>query len=285
MPKPEWLKIRITTPPPFKKVDAIVHTKRLHTVCEEALCPNRFECWGRGTATFLILGDICTRSCGFCAVKTGRPEKIDEEEPFRVAQSVQAMGLKYAVITSVNRDERPDGGADIWAKTIEAIRQLNPDCGIEVLIPDFKGDKKALDRVIQAKPDVFAHNLETVPRLYKKVRPQADYRQSLEVLRYGASQGLTIKTGIMVGLGETDEEIYQVMADSVNQGVSIFTIGQYLQPTLKHLPVERYVPPTLFQRYCAWGEALGFRKVISGPLVRSSYHAEEAVSFGSHGNL
>jgi lipoic acid synthetase len=251
----------------------------LHTVCEEARCPNVAECWGQGTATFMILGDVCTRSCGFCAVKTGLPQFLDREEPARVAEAVEAMHLRHAVITSVNRDELPDGGALIFAETIEAVRERSPETSIEVLIPDFKGSRDALETILAAKPEILNHNVETVPRLYKKVRPGARYSQSVELLRRSKEidESVVSKTGIMLGLGESAEEVEALMRDLVAVRVDVFTIGQYLQPTKVHLPVERFVHPDEFREIGELGKALGFRHVESGPLVRSSYHAANQI--------
>lgn len=275
--KPAWLKVKAPAGETYNNLKVMMRSKTLHTVCEEAHCPNIGECWGRGTATFLILGDICTRSCGFCAIKTGRPEAVDPEEPLKVALAVQQMGISHVVITSVNRDELPDQGSIIWAKTITEVRKLNPKVSIEVLIPDFKGDINCIQRVLDAKPNILNHNVETVPRLYRIVRPQAKYERSLNVLHYAKEKGLITKTGIMVGIGETFDEVIQVMQDLRKINVDIFTVGQYLQPTPKHLPVDRYVTPEEFAEYKKIGIALGFRHVESGPLVRSSYHAESHV--------
>lgn len=276
-PRPQWLKVRAPGGENYAQLKSMMRTKTLHTVCEEAHCPNIGECWGNGTATFLILGDICTRSCGFCAVKTGRPEPVDPEEPLRVSLAVQQMGIRHVVITSVNRDELPDQGSTIWAKTIEKVRELNPNVSIEVLIPDFKGDRACIQKVLDAKPNILNHNVETVPRLYKIVRPQAKYQRSLDLLDYAKKQGFITKSGIMVGLGETFDEIIEVMRDLRNISVDILTIGQYLQPTPKHLPVERFVTPEEFKELKLKGIQLGFRHVESGPLVRSSYHAERHI--------
>jgi lipoic acid synthetase len=272
--RPEWLKAKIPGGENYARIKQLVDHQRLHTVCEEARCPNLGECWNSGTATFMILGDICTRSCGFCAVKTGRPDYgLDWDEPRRVAETVRTMKLRHAVITSVNRDERKDGGAPIFAETIRLIRSSVPDCSIEVLIPDFKGDEPALNLVLEAKPDILNHNLETVPRLYGIVRPQANYRQSLEVLERSKRQGAVTKTGLMVGIGERTEEVLEVMKDARAVGCDILTVGQYLQPTKEHLPVDRYVHPDEFRMFKEAGIGMGFRHVESGPLVRSSYHA------------
>jgi lipoic acid synthetase len=275
--RPEWLRIKLQVNESFMKVRNIVSDHKLHTVCEEARCPNMSECWSRGTATFMILGDICTRSCGFCAVKTGKPVGLDIDEPRRVAQAVKLMGIKHAVITSVNRDDLKDGGAGIFAETIKKIRELVPECRVEVLIPDFKGDEKALDIVIEAKPDILNHNVETVPRLYKIVRPQAKYERSLKVLEYCKKHGLVTKTGLMLGIGEKTEEIIDVMKDLRSIDVDILTLGQYLQPTKMHLPVDRFVQPEEFEMLKKIGLEMGFKYVESGPLVRSSYHAESHI--------
>jgi lipoic acid synthetase len=275
--RPEWLRIKLQVNESFMKMRNIVSDHKLHTVCEEARCPNMSECWSRGTATFMILGDICTRSCGFCAVKTGKPVGLDIDEPRRVAQAVKLMGIKHAVITSVNRDDLKDGGAGIFAETIKKIRELVPECRVEVLIPDFKGDENALDIVIEAKPDILNHNVETVPRLYKIVRPQAKYERSLKVLEYCKKHGLVTKTGLMLGIGEKTEEVIDVMKDLRSIDVDILTLGQYLQPTKMHLPVDRFVQPEEFEMLKKIGLEMGFKYVESGPLVRSSYHAESHI--------
>jgi lipoic acid synthetase len=269
------MKIRIRTGENYRDLRDLVQEQQLHTVCEEARCPNIYECWERRSATIMILGDVCTRSCGFCAVKTGRPPVLDQMEPVRTARAVQAMGLKHCVITSVNRDELPDGGAGIWAETIRQIHRQVPDCSVEVLIPDFQGDRDALQTVIEAHPEILGHNMETVERLYSRVRPQAKYAQSLEVLRHARERGMTVKSGIMVGIGEHPEEVIRIMTDVRKTGCQIFTVGQYLQPTKEHLPVDRYVSPEEFAHYREEGLAMGFDVVESGPLVRSSYHADE----------
>lgn len=275
---PSWLKVRLRQGPNYLELKRLVQEHRLHTICESAQCPNIWECWEQRTATFLILGDVCTRSCGFCAVKTGRPAAgLDWGEPERVALAVRQLGLKHAVITSVNRDERADGGAPIFAETIRAVRRQNPGTSVEVLIPDFKGSESSLMTVLEAHPDILNHNLETVPRLYRRVRPQAQYAQSLELLDRAKRSGATTKTGIMVGLGETEEEIMAVMADVAGVGCDILTIGQYLQPTKAHLPVERFYHPDEFAAFKVEGERLGIRHVEAGPLVRSSYHAASQV--------
>ncbi len=275
--RPEWLKVRAPGGETYAQLKSMMRSKTLHTVCEEARCPNIGECWGNGTATFLILGEVCTRSCGFCAIKTGRPDPIDPEEPLKVAIAVQQMGISHVVITSVNRDELPDQGSTIWAKTITEVRRLNPNVSIEVLIPDFKGELEIVQKVLDAKPNILNHNIETVPRLYRIVRPQAKYKRSLDVLEYSKKMGFITKTGIMVGIGETFDEVVEVMKDLRKIDVDIFTIGQYLQPTPKHLPVDRFVTPEEFKEYRSIGINLGFRHVESGPLVRSSYHAERHV--------
>ncbi len=277
--RPPWLRVRPPGGETYERVWKIVHELHLHTVCEEAMCPNLPECWGHGTATFLILGDICTRSCGFCKVKTGRPGPVDEDEPTRVAEAVAAMGLRHAVITSVTRDDLPDGGAHIFARVISEIRRLKPGCTVEVLIPDFKGDPTALKMVMDEHPEVLNHNVETVPRLYRTVRPQAKYERSLEVLSMAREmdpQALT-KSGIMVGLGEKWDEILAVMDDLRAHDVDILTIGQYLQPSRYHLPISRYYTPEEFQKLHDEGMARGFLWVESAPLVRSSFHAGEQV--------
>ena len=275
--RPEWLKVKAPGGETYAQLKSMMRSKSLHTVCEEAKCPNISECWNAGTATFMILGDTCTRSCGFCAVKTGRPMLLDEHEPLHVAEAIQQMNLKHAVITSVNRDERADGGASIWAETINKVKELNPGLTIEVLIPDFKGKMENLQKVIDARPDVLNHNTETVPSLYKKVRPQGKYHWTLSVLKECKTQGLRTKTGIMLGLGEEKTELLQVMQDLREVGVNVLTLGQYLQPTKNHLPVDRFVHPDEFNEYRETGLQMGFDIVESGPLVRSSYHAERHI--------
>ncbi len=275
--RPEWLKVRVPGGEQYKTIKDLIGQQRLHTVCEEARCPNMGECWSAGTATFMILGDTCTRSCGFCAVKTGRPGALDWDEPRRVADAVKKMGLRHTVITSVNRDERKDGGAPIFAECIRLIRKDIPDCKIEVLIPDFKGSENALNIVLDARPDVLNHNVETVPRIYRIVRPQAKYPQSLELLHRAKKRGFLTKSGMMVGIGEEPDEVLQVMHDLREVECDILTIGQYLQPTKNHLPIERFVHPDEFAMYRQEGHTMGFRHVESGPLVRSSYHAEKHV--------
>jgi lipoyl synthase len=270
-----WLKVRMPHGENYFELKQLVREKRLHTVCESASCPNIGECWNQKTATFMILGDVCTRSCGFCDVKTGRPLGLDREEPIRVAEAVRALGLKHAVITSVNRDELPDGGAAIWAETIRQVRALNPGCTVEALIPDFEGLEESLLTVLKAKPDILAHNTETVPRLYRTVRPQAKYPRSLALLQRAKQQGFVTKSGLMVGLGEEWEELRQVIQDLCAVHCDILTIGQYLQPSRQHLPVLRIYTPEEFQQLRQEGLSFGFRHVEAGPLVRSSYHAGE----------
>jgi len=278
--RPEWLKVRLPTGPTYENLRRLMRSKELHTVCEEAHCPNMAECWGAGTATFMILGDTCTRSCGFCAVKTGRPGFVDLEEPARVGDAVAKMALGHAVVTSVNRDELPDGGAAIFAETIREIRRQSPGTSVEVLIPDFLGKPEALDLVLDAKPEVLSHNVETVARLYPRVRPQARYERSLRVLRRisDASEEIVCKTGIMLGLGETQDEVLTTMRDIAEQGTDVLTIGQYLRPSAMHLPIERYWTPDEFRALRDEGMTMGYRHVESGPLVRSSYHAERHTS-------
>jgi lipoic acid synthetase len=276
--RPEWLKVRLPQDGSFAVTRGIVSGNRLHTVCESARCPNIGECWGAGTATFMILGNVCTRGCRFCAVETGRPTELDRDEPERVAEAVASMPIRHAVITSVNRDELEDGGASIFAATIRAIRRRRSGVSVEVLIPDFMGNREALDVVLDERPDVLNHNVETVPRLYRKVRPQAKYPRSLWVLARAKSRGLITKSSIMVGLGETENEVLSVLRDLRGVGCDVATIGQYLQPTLAHIPIARWVTPEEFVRYKTAALAAGFSHVESGPLVRSSYHAERAVS-------
>jgi len=269
-------KINITTDENYKSVKKMVQKSYLNTVCAEARCPNIYECWSRKTATLMILGDTCTRGCGFCSIKTGRPTWDDPLEPYRVAQAVQKMQLRHVVITSVDRDDlKGDYGSNIWAQTINTTRKLNPKCTIEVLTPDFQGDKNALKTVFDSKPDIFSHNVECVERISKGVRAQANWQRSLDVLMESINYGLRTKTGIMVGLGETEKEVKDTMKQIVDLGVQIFTIGQYLQPTKKHLKVEQYVPKEKFDEYKIFGESIGFKIVESGPLVRSSYRADE----------
>ncbi len=279
--KPAWLRMKRQGGADYNDVKRLLRTAALNTVCESANCPNRGECFNSRTATFMLLGEICTRRCTFCNIAAGRPAAVDQDEPRRVAEAVAELALKFAVVTSVNRDELPDGGAEHFAQTIRLIRRLNPGCGIEVLIPDFKGDQAALQKVLTAAPEVLNHNLETVPRLYREMRPQARYQRSLDVLqssrRWADSTGaaIRIKTGIMVGVGEKKDEVVQLMRDAVAHGVQIMTIGQYLQPTAQHHPVLRYVEPSEFDEYASLGRQAGLEWVESGPMVRSSYHARE----------
>jgi lipoic acid synthetase len=276
---PEWLKVRFPGGPNFHILKRLVRSQTLHTVCESANCPNIGECWEKGTATFMILGNVCTRRCGFCAVKTGRPEGYDLEEPLRVAQAVQSLKLHYAVVTSVDRDDLKDEGSYVFAQTIVKIRELNPDTKVEVLIPDFKGSTKNLDTVIEASPDVLAHNLDTVPRLYSRVKPKSSYQHSLHLLKYVKDKAPHVKTkaGFMLGLGEEIEEIYEGMDQVLAARVDILTVGQYLRPSLKHLPLLKHYHPDEFRELKAIGEAKGIPHVEAGPLVRSSYHAAEQV--------
>jgi len=273
--RPEWLRVKLPSGEGYQDVKNVVERHGLHTVCEEARCPNLAECWGRRTATFMILGDTCTRSCGFCAVKTGRPLYLDRDEPRRVGEAVKKMQLKHAVITSVNRDELKDGGAGIFAETIQEIRKQVPGCRVEVLIPDFKGDVSALEIIADVRPDILNHNTETVPRLYHPVRPQGRYEWTQKILRAAKEMGLTTKSGLMLGIGEKTEEVLEVMNDLRELEVDILTLGQYLQPTKQHLPVDRFVHPDEFDMLKQEGLIMGFRHVESGPLVRSSYHADE----------
>jgi lipoyl synthase len=272
--RPEWLRVKLPTGENYRKVREIVSEHKLHTICQSGNCPNMGECWGAGTATFMILGNICTRSCGFCSVATGRPEAVDPFEPARVARSVELMGVKHCVITSVDRDDLKDGGSDIWARTIRAIRRRTPATTMETLIPDFQGKWENLEVVLEAAPDILSHNLETVRRMTKQVRVQAKYDRSLEVLMRSSRAGLRTKSGIMLGLGETDQEVEESMDDLRSVGVHILTLGQYLQPTKDHLPVAEFIHPDRFVRLKEIGMEKGFRYVESGPLVRSSYHAE-----------
>ncbi len=276
--KPSWLKMKMPGGEGYARLLTLVNDQRLHTVCQSAKCPNMGECWSAGTATLMILGDVCTRSCGFCHIATGRPPVLDLEEPVRVGYAVAQMKLKHTVLTSVNRDELPDGGAAVWAHTIREIRRQSPGTSIEVLIPDFCGDWNALQLVLDERPEILNHNLESVPRLYPTVRPQAKYSRSLKLLQISRQQGLLTKTGIMLGLGEEEHEVESLLDDLVSIGGDILTIGQYLQPTPNHLKVERWVSPAEFARWKQIGEGKGIRHVESGPLVRSSYHAEKQVS-------
>ena len=272
---PPWFRVKIQSGSRYQAIRELVDTHQLHTICEEARCPNLWECWNQGTATFLILGDICTRRCGYCSVTTGRPGPIDQEEPRRIGETVRLLGLRHAVITSVNRDDVPDGGAGAFAQTLASIHTLHPTCSIEVLIPDFQGSDSSLRTVMQAAPDILNHNIETVPRLFPTIRPQGKYQRSLEVLANARSLGGRTKSGLMVGLGESLEEIRAVMRDLRKVQCQILTIGQYLRPTLTHAPVTRYYHPEDFLSLKEEAEALGFDHVESGPLVRSSYHAEK----------
>jgi lipoic acid synthetase len=275
--KPKWLKVKLPTGQAYKNVRGITKSHNLHTICESGNCPNMGECWGAGTATFMILGNICTRSCGFCNVMTGRPLAVDVLEPLKVARSVKLMNVKHAVITSVDRDDLKDGGASIWVETIAAIRKQNPKTTMETLIPDFKGKEKDIQQIIDAKPEVVSHNIETVRSLTKKVRIQAKYDRSLDTLRLLYEGGIRTKSGIMLGLGETEEEIIEAMKDLRNVGVKILTLGQYLQPSNKHLPVIEFITPEQFLYLKEVGLSLGFEHVESSPLVRSSYHAEKHI--------
>jgi len=276
--RPDWLKVRLPRGDGYGRIRSLVEEQKLHTVCESARCPNLGECWSAGTATFMILGDICTRSCGFCAVITGRPLGLDTGEPERLAQAVRALGVRHAVITSVNRDDLPDGGAGIFAACIHAVRREVPGCRIEVLIPDFMGNGEALRTVLAASPDILNHNTETVPRLYARVRPKAKYARSLELLRRAKDDGAVTKSGLMLGIGETDDEVLAVMQDLRAAHCDILTLGQYLQPTKEHLAVERFVHPDTFAWLRTQALEMGFRHCESGPLVRSSYHAEKQAS-------
>lgn len=275
--KPNWLKVKLPTGENYRKVREVVSNNKLHTICESGNCPNMGECWGAGTATFMILGNICTRSCGFCAVATGRPLAADLEEPQKVAESILKMNIKHAVITSVDRDDLRDGGSIIWVKTVEAVRAISPGTTMETLIPDFQGNWDNLQRIIDVAPEIVSHNLETVARLTKQVRIQAKYERSLEVLSRLKEGGMRTKSGIMLGLGEREDEIIETMKDLRNVKVDILTMGQYLQPTNKHLPVVDFVSPSKFQEYKELGLEMGFRFVESAPLVRSSYHAEKHI--------
>ena len=272
--KPNWLRVKLPTGEGYRHVRGLVDTHKLHTICESGNCPNMGECWGEGTATFMILGNICTRSCGFCAVATGKPLPPDFDEPQRVAEAIFLMKVKHAVITSVDRDELKDGGSIIWANTVKAVRALNPETTLETLIPDFRGQWENLQNIIDVAPEVVSHNIETVERLTKQVRIQAKYHRSMEALRRLKDGGMRTKSGIMLGLGETKDEVLQTMQDLANNGLDVLTIGQYLQPTPKHLPVARFVHPDEFAEYREAGYQMGLDYVESGPLVRSSYHSE-----------
>ena len=275
--KPDWLRVKLPTGKEYLEVRKIVSEHKLHTICESGNCPNMGECWGAGTAPFMILGNICTRSCGFCAVATGKPLPVEKDEPNRIAESVRLMKIKHCVITSVDRDDLEDGGANIWAETIRKIREVSPITKFETLIPDFKGEWKNLEIVLEAKPDLLSHNLETVRRLTRQVRIQAKYDRSLEVLYRAKQAGLKTKSGIMLGLGETKAEVLESMDDLRQVGCDVLTLGQYLQPTKKHLPVHEFVHPDLFEEFKTIGLGMGFRFVESGALVRSSYHAEKHI--------
>jgi len=273
--KPDWLRVKLPTGPEYAQVRKLVDEHKLHTICESGNCPNMGECWGAGTATFMILGNVCTRSCGFCAVATGMPSAVDWQEPSRVANSVKLMKVKHAVLTSVDRDDLKDGGSIIWVETVDSIRKASPETTLETLIPDFMGKWENLQRIIDVLPEIVSHNLETVRRLTRQVRIQAQYDRSLEVLRRLKEGGCKTKSGVMLGLGETEEEILETIQDLVNNNVDILTLGQYLQPTPKHLPVVEFVTPERFEFYKEFALSKGFRYVESGPLVRSSYHAEK----------
>lgn len=273
--RPEWLKVRLPSGPNFKDVHSLMRNSKLNTVCEEARCPNLAECWNSRTATFMILGDTCTRSCGFCNVKLGMPNELDLDEPRRVAESVEELKLRHVVITSVNRDELKDGGASIFSETNKLIREKMPSCTIEILIPDFKGEEQAFNIIMQNPPDILNHNMETVKRIYHAVRPQAKYERSLELISWFKAKGLRTKSGIMVGIGERTEEVLELMRDLKEHGCDIMTIGQYLQPTKNHLPVDRWVTLDEFAMYKEEGKKMGFKAVESAPLVRSSYHADK----------
>ena len=274
--KPDWLKVKINTSANYQDMKNLMKNNNLHTVCEEARCPNIYECWNNRTATIMILGDTCTRACSFCSVKTGKPFKVDYNEPERVAKLVKSLSLKHVVITSVDRDDlKDDFGSEIWKDTIEKIREKNQDCTIEVLTPDFKGHKPSLDKVFSSRPDIFSHNVECVERISRNIRSQSDWKRSLDVLEYSVKNKMVTKTGMMVGLGETDDEIYSTMNEVRELGVEIFNIGQYLQPTTSNIKVHRFVNPDTFLSYKEYGLNIGFRVVESGPLVRSSYHADQ----------
>ena len=276
--KPEWLRVKLPTGKKHKELRGLVDKYKLNTICQSGSCPNMGECWGEGTATFMILGNVCTRSCGFCGVKTGRPDQVDWAEPEKVARSIKLMKIKHAVLTSVDRDDIKDMGSIIWAETIRAVRRISPGTTMETLIPDFQGIEKHIDRIIEAAPEVLSHNMETVRRLTREVRIQAKYDRSLEVLRYAKEAGQRrTKTGIMLGLGETEDEVFETIQDVANANVDVITIGQYLQPTKQHLPLKEFITPEQFKKYEDFARGLGFRHVESGPLVRSSYHAEKHI--------
>lgn len=275
--KPDWLKVKIAGDGKYQNMKKLVKDNNLHTICESGKCPNIGECWGVGTATFMILGNTCTRSCQFCNVATGPGETLDAMEPFKVAQSISIMNIKHAVITSVDRDDLEDGGSTHWAETVKEIRKWNPETTLETLIPDFRGVEWQLDKIVEVHPEIVSHNIETVRRITKQVRVQAKYDRSMEVLKYLHKKGMHTKSGIMCGMGETDEEIHQTLKDLRAADVAIVTLGQYLQPTTRHLKVDRFVTPEEFAKYKEWGEELGFEYIESGPLVRSSYHAEKQI--------
>ncbi len=276
--KPKWIRVKLPTGKKYTELRGLVDQYKLNTICTSGSCPNMGECWADGTATFMILGNICTRSCGFCGVKTGRPGNVDWEEPEKVARSIKIMKIKHAVITSVDRDDLKDMGSIIWSETIQAIRRLNPETTLETLIPDFQGNQRNINRIVEAAPEVVSHNVETVRRLTRQVRIQAKYDKSLDVLRYLKEMGVNrTKSGIMLGLGETEEEVFETLHDLRKSGVDVVTIGQYLQPTKTHLPVKSFITPDTFQKYEAFGKDLGFRHVESGPLVRSSYKAHKHI--------
>lgn len=276
--KPKWLRVKLPVGKKYTELRGLVDKYKLNTICTSGSCPNMGECWGEGTATFMILGNICTRSCGFCGVKTGRPETVEWDEPEKVARSIKLMSIKHAVLTSVDRDDLKDGGSIIWAETVNAVRRANPTTTLETLIPDFQGNEKLLDRIIKVAPEVVSHNMETVRRLTREVRIQAKYDRSLGVLKYLKENGMRTKSGIMLGLGETEEEVIQTMKDLRNVGLDIITIGQYLQPTKKHLPVQEFITPEQFKKYETLGLEMGFMYVESGALVRSSYKAHKHAS-------
>lgn len=278
-PKPKWIRVKLPTGKKYTALRSLVDKYELHTICTSGSCPNMGECWAEGTATFMILGNICTRSCGFCGVKTGRPESVDWAEPEKVARSIKLMNIKHAVLTSVDRDDLKDMGSILWAETVKAVRRLNPNTTLETLIPDFQGNTTNIDRIVAVAPEVVSHNMETVKRLTREVRIQAKYERSLEVLRYLKQEGIRrTKSGIMLGLGETEEEVLQTLHDLRGASVDIVTLGQYLQPSKKHLPVQEFITPETFKRYETFAKDLGFRHVESGPLVRSSYKAHKHVA-------
>ena len=277
-PKPKWLRVKLPTGKKYTELRGLVDKYELHTICTSGSCPNMGECWGEGTATFMILGNICTRSCGFCGVQTGRPDTVDWAEPEKVGRSIKIMGIKHAVITSVDRDDLPDQGTIIWVETVQAIRRMNPNTTLETLIPDFQGREDLLDRIVTVAPEVVSHNMETVRRLTREVRIQAKYDRSLEVLSYLKQEGVhRTKSGLMLGLGETEEEVIESMEDLRNANVDIITLGQYLQPSKKHLPVAEFITPEQFKKYEILGKEMGFRHVESGALVRSSYKAHKHI--------